>query len=769
MRKLTFALVGVLLAGIAAVSPALAPVTQAATTNPKVAIIVGATEGTTSTYRSDANQVYAEAIKYTSNVVRVYSPNATWSKVKAAINGASIIVYLGHGNGWPSPYTYDPNYTTKDGFGLNDPNNLSDNVHKYYGEPSIATLTPAPNAVVLLFHLCYASGNSEPQNAAPTLSVAKQRVDNYASAFLKAGARAVIANGHSHDPYYIRALFTTKQTIDQYWRNAPDFHNHVTSYGSSRSSGYTFQMDPESSSSYYRSITGKMSLRTEDVTGAAYASTAGDPGSFVIPGAASASLSDPGSPVYGDAAAAAAMDPAGETAHLPYGTKVRIDAASVATASDGSRVFPIHSLDGAVTGFMRSSTLVPRDSTSPRVWEVDDGTGAFSPNGDGSQDAFQLNVTLSEPASWSLRVIAPDKTTQIATGSGSSSTGALAFTWKPAKGSVADGTYTWSLVATDAWGNTSAAKTGPIVVDTRAPSLSLAAAETSTIPTFTPNGDGSRDTIGFATSADEPGTVITSVHNQSGTAVDTLSTAAGSATTVTWDGRTSSGSYVADGVYELSFRAQDRAGNRSPAQTTQVAVYGSLKSVASSKSIFYPQDGDAVSTSTKLTFTLKSAATVSWRVINAAGATVRTIRTAVPLAAGSYAWYWNGRNDSGAYVPVGTYRSVVSATNGAQGATQSVSVLADAFRITVSDTTPARGQKITVTATTAEALSAAAKVRIYQPGVTAWTVTMSRVSTSVYRATITLKAGSTGTLRIKVSGVDPAGHTQSSSRLLPIH
>ena len=33
--------------------------------------------------------------------------------------GASIVIYFGHGNGWPSPYTYDPKYTTKDGFGLN--------------------------------------------------------------------------------------------------------------------------------------------------------------------------------------------------------------------------------------------------------------------------------------------------------------------------------------------------------------------------------------------------------------------------------------------------------------------------------------------------------------------------------------------------------------------------------------------------------------------------------------------------------------------------
>ena len=60
---------------------------------------------------------------------------------KSAVSGASVIVYLGHGNGWPSPYTYDPNYTTKNGFGLNyDVNGngkLSDYEVKYYGEPSI--------------------------------------------------------------------------------------------------------------------------------------------------------------------------------------------------------------------------------------------------------------------------------------------------------------------------------------------------------------------------------------------------------------------------------------------------------------------------------------------------------------------------------------------------------------------------------------------------------------------------------------------------------
>ena len=288
MRKLALVVAAVLLACLGVVAPAAAPAVSAAT-GARVAIIVGATGSTTPTYRTYADQIYAEAIKYTPNVVKVYSPNATWTKVKAAVNGASIIVYLGHGNGWPSPYTYDPNYTTKDGFGLNYDLNgdgkLTDSENKYYGEPSIRTLTPAPNAVVLLFHLCYASGNSEPGGTAPSLTVARQRVDNYASAFLAAGARAVIANGHSHDPYYIRALFTTRQTIEQYWRNAPDFHNHVLSYPSSRSPGYTYLMDPDSASpsGFYRSLTGKMSLTTEQVTGASYASTAGTSGTTYVP------------------------------------------------------------------------------------------------------------------------------------------------------------------------------------------------------------------------------------------------------------------------------------------------------------------------------------------------------------------------------------------------------------------------------------------------------------------------------------------------------
>ncbi len=263
MRKLAFGAVLSLVAMLGAYgSVAAATQTSAA----KVVIIVGAD---TPQYLDDANELYAEAIQYTPNVFKVYSPNATWSAVKAATNGANVVVYLGHGNGWPSPYTYDPAYRTKDGFGLNATAGNGHGNLKYYGEPSIRTLAFAPNAVVFLFHLCYASGNSEPHNAAPTLATAKARADNYGSAFLAAGASAVIAGGHSHGGY-LSALFTTTQPLLEMWRGVPSYNGHDIVFTPKRSTG-TAILDPDtggtSPKNFYRSIVGNVNVMTHQVTG----------------------------------------------------------------------------------------------------------------------------------------------------------------------------------------------------------------------------------------------------------------------------------------------------------------------------------------------------------------------------------------------------------------------------------------------------------------------------------------------------------------------
>ncbi|MDP2350717.1 MAG: FlgD immunoglobulin-like domain containing protein [Chloroflexota bacterium] len=767
LRKLALILAAALLAGIGAVAPASAP-TASAATGPKVAIIVGATHGLTANYRSYADQVYAEAIKYTSNVVKVYSPDATWTRVKAAVNGASIIVYMGHGNGWPSPYTYDPSYATRDGFGLNYDLNgdgkLSDYENKYYGEPSIRTLTPAPNAVVLLFHLCYAAGSSEPGGVAPSLSTALQRVDNYAAAFLRTSARAVVAIGHSHDPYYIRELFTSRQTIEQYFSNAPDFNANLLSFESTRTPGFSIRMDPdEPTSGYYRALTGKMSLTTSQITGAAFADTSADPASFVVPGNASP-VSD-GAPVYGSVENAVnGLEP---VVALATTDMVRIDAqASVSSLVDGSPVFRVHT-DQGIEGWMTGAALRPRDSAAPRIWEVDDGTGAFSPNGDGSRDTYQVSVRLSEPSSWTLRI--EDASGQErARQAGGGDTAEL--TWAPEAGSEPDGEYRWVVEAEDASGNGPVPADGSFEIDTRAPDVSVADAATDVVPVFSPNGDGYGDTIAFAVGASEPGRVVGTVRDDGNREVVSTAVSVGSATaSLTWDGRDASGATVADGTYALVFAAEDRAGNRSESQTRTVAVYGSLSRVRVSTSLFYPQDGDNLAARVTLAFDLARASTVTLSVANSAGSVVRTILKDQPLEAGPRYLTWDGRNDAGALVARGVYSVIARAVQGDLVVSQSASVRADAFRIVVSDTTPYRGQRITVTITTAESLTAAPRLAVYQPGISGWSVGTTRVSAGVYRVTIRLKSSATGSLRLKAYGTDSGGRSQYSSLYVPLH
>ncbi len=272
MHKTLAALFLVLTAAVGTFAvPATARAAQ--TSDAKVVIIVGATHGATSNYRSKADQAYAEAIKHTPRVFKVYSPYATWSKVKSATVGASVVIYFGHGNGVPSPYPTDAAYTTKDGFGLNASAGNGDSNTKYYGEPYVSTLDLAPNAVVLLHHLCYASGNSEPGHDAPSRSVAKQRVDNYGAGFLRAGVSAVIADGHRGAVDYLRALFTTDQRLVDLWRTQPNYHGNEFSFASTRTSGKTALMDPDTSTSgYYRSMVGNPNVTTTQILNGAPAS-----------------------------------------------------------------------------------------------------------------------------------------------------------------------------------------------------------------------------------------------------------------------------------------------------------------------------------------------------------------------------------------------------------------------------------------------------------------------------------------------------------------
>ena len=200
-----------LISSFLAVLPAGAVVTPQ-----KVVIIVGPVGSGTNSYRSQADGIYNKAVAAGATAVKVYSPNATWAKVKAAVNGANIVVYLGHGNGYPNPYTTTELTDRTNGWGLNRTTTGGDGddwsrTMVYCGEKALlgtltsadgaaqrtycsgGPITPAPHWAMIYVDACYAPGASESWDTKATESVALQHVRNYSYPALRLGASAYYA------------------------------------------------------------------------------------------------------------------------------------------------------------------------------------------------------------------------------------------------------------------------------------------------------------------------------------------------------------------------------------------------------------------------------------------------------------------------------------------------------------------------------------------------------------------------------------------------
>jgi hypothetical protein len=253
-----FLLLLALVGAIAALGVSPQPVAAA---KPKVVIVVGPVGSRTAEFRRDADKLARQARSYGARVVKVYSPWATWSRVVEASRGAKLLIYLGHGNGWPSPYGPFQPYT-KNGLGLNPRGGASNHSVSYKGEHYVGQrLRLARGAVVLLHHLCYASGNSE--GSAPThdRAVAKARADNYARGFQAAGAKTVFAIGIEHPGYVLHGLFRTNRTMRQiFWSTPAATPGDRVVYEPKRSRGKAI-LDPRQGRYYFRSVVGALDLR----------------------------------------------------------------------------------------------------------------------------------------------------------------------------------------------------------------------------------------------------------------------------------------------------------------------------------------------------------------------------------------------------------------------------------------------------------------------------------------------------------------------------
>lgn len=443
--------------GIAA-WPLASRVEGATRTNAKVVVIAGPVGSHNAHYQGDADAIARTARKYTSNVVLLKSPWATWSRVKPALQNAAIVVYLGHGNGWPSQYPpYQP--YTKNGLGLDPESGANGDRHVYIGEYTIGReVQLAPNAVVLFHHLCYASGNTEPGLPVGSLSDSKQRPDHYAAGFVQAGARTIIADvAHPHTAY-IDWLFVKHMSLGSLFYSYPTYHGHPIVTPSVRQPGFTTVLDPTTwSGPFYRSIVYHPKHTTDLVTRTFYRRTDTPPASLTAPGAAEATtdvtwFADPTLATEGSGT------PAGT---LPSGTAVRLTAAQPALA-DGTNVFAFTTLDGATSGFVAAAGLAARDSAAPQVWTLD---RPYTPASADGTYPFAIGYRASETVE--ARIEIRDASGSVV------KTATLRDDWTrwtwdligDGGAKVPNGVYTWSLRGADAWGNRPFAASGDVTID----------------------------------------------------------------------------------------------------------------------------------------------------------------------------------------------------------------------------------------------------------------------------------------------------------------
>jgi flagellar hook assembly protein FlgD len=373
----------------------------------KAVIVVGPVGSSTTEYIGKANKIADAATAKGMQVVKIYHPNATWARVVAEANGADFFVYLGHGNGWPSPYgTFQED--TKNGLGLNPPGG-STNAYdtRYYGANKIREqIQFAPNAIILLNKICYANGNAEPGMAIPTTDVARQRVDNFAAGFLDSGAAVVFALGWQPGENLVDSLFSgTPTTMDGFFQTkfggnrdgsyAPYFGwigwKPNLYFDSQRVAGARNHLDPDSREGFLRAVTGDLEMTNDEWLGVV------DPDDTVPP-------------VVSDVTAdqAANTIPAGENSvpvFTPNGDKLSDTIALRYTISEGSFVtVDVRKEDGSS---VRRFTGWAAAGNGSSVWDGRNDAGKFVKDGryDVVVTAKDRSGNQSDPAGTAIKVL----------------------------------------------------------------------------------------------------------------------------------------------------------------------------------------------------------------------------------------------------------------------------------------------------------------------------------------------------------------------------
>ena len=229
---------------------------------PKAVIIVGPTHELTAGNLILGEEMAQRAEAAGMDVHRVFFPHATWEAVLAQIQGASFVAYYGHGYGWPSN-TSELWEVQQDGMGLNEYDGSREHEVHYYGANKIRqSIRLAPHAVVFLMRGCYTAGNGLNEDPIPTLDIARQHVDNFASGWLAVGAGAVFAFAQGSRYNYAEQLMTGDAvTVDELFSSAGDAIGvNPLYFESQRTPGARNHLDPHPTKGYLRALSGDLEM-----------------------------------------------------------------------------------------------------------------------------------------------------------------------------------------------------------------------------------------------------------------------------------------------------------------------------------------------------------------------------------------------------------------------------------------------------------------------------------------------------------------------------
>jgi flagellar hook assembly protein FlgD len=279
----------------------------------------------------------------------------------------------------------------------------------------------------------------------------------------------------------------------------------------------------------------------------------------------------------------------------------------------------------------------------------------FSPNGDDQGDTVTVRPNLSVPTGVSRYTVTVKNSAGEVVGSGAG-TGDLpaSMVWdgRDLRGNILpEGDYIAELALVYEKGNQPVGVSPVLTIDNTVPSVSLRASANG----FTPDGDGTDDTIRFTPRVSPAGEIV----RFSGKVVSldgrTVAQATGvTPTAVDWDGTTSSGTTVPVGGYVAVLEVEHRNGTVREARTGTIAV-GEFDAMAPqvalrlSPPIFSP-DGDGVDDTVTMTLAVLGGNPVgSWEI--SVYEPDGDLFHSFPVGDGLVrSVEWDGRNDAGELV-----------------------------------------------------------------------------------------------------------------------